>query len=171
MSDLVVVTYDNELKADEMRVKLLQLQKDYLVSLGDAVVVIKDKKGKVKLRQLVNLPLSGAAGGSFWGVLIGILFLHPLLGLAVGAAAGAVSGALTDVGIDDKFMKNLAADFQPGTSALCVLVEKVTVDKVMDALRGTGGHVLKTSLSHEDETRLQAVLDGKIPPAEETATA
>jgi len=144
-----------------MRLKLLRMQKDYLVELGDAVVVTKNQHGKVKLQQLVNLPLGGAAGGGFWGLLVGALFLHPLLGLAVGAAAGATTGALSDVGINDAFMKELATAFQPGTSALCVLVGKVTEDKVLDELRGTGGHVLKTSLSHEDEARLQAVLDSK----------
>jgi uncharacterized membrane protein len=81
-----------------------------------------------------------------------------LLGLAVGAAAGAVSGALTDVGIDDKFMRDLAADMQPGSSALFVLVRKSTPDKVLEEIQGTGGHVLQTSLSHEDETKLQAAL-------------
>jgi uncharacterized membrane protein len=76
----------------------------------------------------------------------------------VGATAGAVSGALTDVGIDDKFMKELAATMQPGSSTLFVLVRKATPDKVLDELKGSGGKVLRTSLSHEDEAKLQAAL-------------
>jgi uncharacterized membrane protein len=86
------------------------------------------------------------------------MFLNPLLGLAMGAAAGAASGALTDVGIDDKFMKELAATMSAGSSALFVLVRKATPDKVLDELKGTGGTVLRTSLSHEDEAKLQAAL-------------
>jgi len=79
--------------------------------------------------------------------------------LAVGATAGAVSGALTDVGINDKFMKDLAATLKNGSSVLFVLVRKATPDKVLEELAGTGGTILKTSLSHEDETKLQTALN------------
>lgn len=160
MSKLIIVSYDDEHKAEEMRLKFLKMQKEYVLNIEDAVVVIKNKDGKVKLQQMVNLPVLGASGGGFWGLLIGILFLHPLLGLAVGAAAGAVSGALSDVGIDDAFMKNLAATFTPGSSALCILLSNPTMDKMLDELRGSGGTVLQTSLSHDNEARLQASLNG-----------
>ena len=76
----------------------------------------------------------------------------------MGAGAGAVSGALTDVGINDNFMKDLARGLTPGSSALFVLVRKVTPDKVLEEIRGTGGKILKTSLTHEDEAKLQAAL-------------
>jgi len=89
---------------------------------------------------------------------IGLLFLNPLLGMAMGATAGAVSGALTDVGIDDKFVKELASTMKPGSSVLFVLVRKATPDKVLDEVKGTGGKILKTSLSHDDEAKLQAAL-------------
>src|SRR5262245_12209108 len=135
--------------------------------MEDAVVAIKDAKGKVKLHQAVNLTAAGAASGGFWGTLIGLIFLNPLLGLAVGAGAGAVSGALTDVGINDHFMKNLAATMKPGSSALFVLVRKATPDKVLEELMGTGGTILKTSLSHEDEAKLQAALSA-APTARST---
>jgi uncharacterized membrane protein len=69
-----------------------------------------------------------------------------------------VSGALTDLGINDKFMKDLAATLKPESSALFVLVKKATPDKVLEELAGTGGTVLKSSLSHEDETKLQTAL-------------
>ncbi len=159
MGKLIIVSYDDEHKAEEIRLKFLRMQKEYLVNIEDAVVVIRKQDGKIKLQQMINLPVLGASSGGFWGLLIGLLFLHPLLGVAVGAAAGAVSGALSDVGIDDKFMKNLAAGFQPGTSALCILLDNPTMDKMLDELRGTGGTILQTSLSHEDEARLQAALN------------
>src|SRR5262245_12054589 len=134
------------------------MQKDYLIDLEDAVVAVKDQKGKVVLHQAVNVTAAGAISGGFWGALIGLIFLNPLLGLAVGAAAGAVSGALTDVGIDDTFMKELAATMQPDSSVLFVLARKATPDKVLEEIQGTGGKILKTSLSHEDEEKLQAAL-------------
>ena len=159
MSTLVVIGYDDEFKAEEVRLKLRKLQKDYLIDLEDAVVAVKNDKGKVKLHQAINLTAAGAIGGGFWGSLIGLIFLNPLLGAAVGATAGAVSGALTDVGINDKFMKELADAMNPGSSALFVLVRKATPDKVLEEVKGTGGKILKTSLSHDDEARLEAALN------------
>jgi len=158
MSTLVVVAYDNAFQAEEVRLKLRKMQKDYLIDLEDAVVATKDEKGKVKLHQAINMAGAGAVSGGFWGALIGLIFMMPLLGAAVGASAGAISGALTDVGIDDKFMKDLASKLKDGSSVLFVLVRKSTPDKVLDELRGSGGTVMKTSLSHEDEAKLQAAL-------------
>jgi uncharacterized membrane protein len=158
MSTLVVIGYNEIHKAEEVRLTLVKLQRDYLIDLEDAVAVTKDAKGKIKLHQTVNLTAAGAASGGFWGMLIGLMFLNPLLGLAVGASAGAVSGALVDLGINDQFMKDLAATLTPNSSALFVLVRKSTPDKVLEEVKGTGGTILKTSLSHEDETRLQAAL-------------
>lgn len=158
MADLIVIRYDDLYKAEEVRLKLRKMQQDYLVDLADAVVATKDEKGKVKLNQIHNTTAYGAVSGGFWGTLIGLIFLNPILGLAVGAAAGAVSGALTDVGIDDDFMKKLASGFTENSSALFVLVRKVTPDKVLAELEGTGGTVLHTSLTHEQEDTLQKAL-------------
>ena len=105
------------------------------------------------------LTATGAVTGGFWGTLIGLIFLNPLLGMAAGAAAGAVGGALTDVGINDKFMKDLSSGFKNGSSALFILVRKVTPDKVLAELEGSGGTVLQTSLTHEQEAKLQAALN------------
>jgi len=159
MADLIVIGYDDFYKAEEVRLKLRKMQQDYLVDLADAVVATKDEKGKVKLNQIHNTTAYGAMSGGFWGTLIGLIFLNPIFGFAVGAAAGAVSGALIDVGIDDKFMKKLAGEFTENTSALFVLVRKVTPDKVLAELEGTGGTVLRTSLSHDQEETLQKALD------------
>jgi uncharacterized membrane protein len=158
MSNLVVIAFEEEHQAFELRAELVKLQKEYLIKMEDAVVVTKDDEGKVKLHQAINLTAAGAVGGTFWGALIGMIFLNPLVGAAVGAGAGALSGKLSDIGIDDKFMKTLGENFRPNTSALCVLVKDATPDKVMDKLRGFGGKVLQTSLSKADEEKLQQVL-------------
>ncbi|MGB5062297.1 MAG: DUF1269 domain-containing protein [Candidatus Competibacter sp.] len=155
----VAIAYDDMFKAQEVRLRLLQMQKEYLIDLEDAVVAVRDEKGKVKLHQIHDLTTAGALSGSFWGLLIGLLFMNPLLGLAAGAAGGALSGALADIGINDDFMKKLASELKPGTSVLFVLVKHFTPDKVLAELEGAGGRLLKTSLSHEDETKLQSVLD------------
>lgn len=165
MSNLIVVGFDDQQKAEEVRLELLKLQKEYLIDLEDAVVAVKNEDGKIKLHQAFNLTAAGAISGGFWGSLIGLLFLNPLLGAAVGASAGAVGGALTDIGIDDKFMKDLAASLKPDSSVLFVLVRKSTPDKVLEDLSKFQGKVLKTSLSHEDEAKLQAALDSAKPTA------
>ena len=158
MSTLVAVGYDDPFKAEEIRMKLQKMQTAYLIDLEDAVVVVKNAKGKVKLHQSHNMTAFGAASGGFWGMLIGMLFLAPAIGFAVGAAAGAVSGALRDVGINDQFMKDLSDTLKPNTSALFVLVRKATPDRVMEELKGTGGKVLHATLSHEQTDRLQETL-------------
>lgn len=159
MSDLVVIGYDDIHKADEVRLMLVKMQKEYLIDLEDAVVAIKKPDGKIKLSQALNLTTDGAVRGTFWGMLIGALFLSPFLGAAIGAGSGAIAGALSDLGINDNFMKEIAGQLKPGTSALFVLVKSATPDKVAEHIQGTGGHLLKTSLTHENEEKLQAVLD------------
>jgi uncharacterized membrane protein len=166
MSTLVVVGYDDPYKAEEVHLKLRKMQRDYLVDIDDAAIAVKDEKGKVRLHQAVNLTAAGAVSGGFWGMLIGLLFLNPFLGMAVGAAAGAVSGALTDLGINDRFMKELAATLKPNSSVLFVLVRRATPDKVLEELAGTGGKVLKSSLTHENESKLQAALGASRAQAE-----
>jgi uncharacterized membrane protein len=158
MATFVAIQYDTAEKAEEVRKKLGELQKDYLIDLEDAVVAVKEDNGKIRLSQPVNLTAAGAVSGGLWGSLIGLLFLNPLLGAAVGAGAGAVTGALTDLGINDKFMKELAEGLQPGSSVLFLLVRKATPDKVVPEIQSYGGKILQTSLSHEDEAKLQAAL-------------
>ncbi len=159
MAELIVITYDDVHQAEEVRLKLLKMQKEYLVDLEDAVIAVKDQNGKVKLRQMYDLTASGAMSGGFLGILIGLLFLNPLLGFVVGSASGALGGALSDIGINDKFMKELAANIKEGKSVLFILVRKVTPDKVLAELRGMGGKIVQTSLTHEEEKKLQEALD------------
>ena len=159
MSTLLAIAYDSELKAREVRLKFAAMEKDYLIDIGDAAIAEKKADGKVKIHQSYNLTANGAIGGTFWGALIGLIFLNPLIGAAIGAASGAVAGALADVGINDEFMKDLAEKFQPNTSVLFVLAREMTFDKVLDALKGTGGTVLQTSLSHEDQGKLEAAIN------------
>ena len=158
MSDLVVIVYPSEAKAEEVRQRLFQLQKEYLIKLSDAVIAVKTEAGPVKLNQLVNTTAAGAASGSFWGLLIGVLFLNTIIGVALGAASGAPGGALADYGINDAFMKELSANLQPGKAALFVLIQEMTADKVLKEIQGAGGVVLKTSLDDSKEKLLRDAL-------------
>jgi uncharacterized membrane protein len=158
MADLVVVAFPTEEKAEEVRQKLLDMQREYLIELGDAVVAVKQPNGRVKLNQLYHPAAAGAAGGALWGTLIGMLFLMPLAGTALGAAAGALGGAMTDAGIEDQFMKDAAQTLQSGNAALFLLIRKMTTDKVLAALQGVGGTVMRTSFDHTKEEALREAL-------------
>lgn len=158
MSDLIVVGFKDEFKADEVLLDLAKLEREHLLDLEDAVVVVRNQKGKVKIKQTQDLVASGVLSGGLWGVLIGLIFFNPLLGWATGAAAGALSGSVTDIGIDDNFIKEIGNTLEPGTSAIFVLVRKATPDKVLEDLSQFEGKVLRTSLSKEDEAKLQEAL-------------
>jgi uncharacterized membrane protein len=162
MSDLIVVSFPDEATAFDLRAALVKLQKDYLIEMEDAVVVTKSADGKVKLHQAVNLTAVGAVGGTFWGTLVGLIFLNPLLGAAVGAGAGAMSGALSDVGVEDRFMKEVGASLENGGAAVFVLVRKVTGDKVLAGLEEfrAKGKIVQTSLSADQEEKLKALIEG-----------
>jgi uncharacterized membrane protein len=161
MSTLIAVVFEDPANAFDMRTALFRLQKQHLIDLQDSVVVLRDEKGRVKLDQAISLTSAGAVGGGFWGMLIGLIFLNPLLGAAVGAAAGAISGKLTDIGIDDKMMKEMATSLQPGSGALFVLIRRATVDKVLEGLKEFAGKgkIYQTSLSKDDEATLRAALE------------
>jgi uncharacterized membrane protein len=170
MADLVEIAFPSEEKAEEVRRKLLDMQKEYLIELGDAVIAVKQPDGRVKLNQLFNPTASGAVSGTFWGALIGMIFLMPLAGAAIGAASGAISGRLTDVGINDEFMRNAAQTLQSGNAALFLLVRKMTTDKVLAALQGEGGTVLRTSFDETKEGALRAALAGAAQSSQPTAS-
>jgi uncharacterized membrane protein len=166
MSDLVFIAFDNEQKAEEVRDRILGMQREYLIEIGDAVIAVRDDKGRVKLNQLVNTTAAGAASGAFWGMLVGWLFMMPIAGAAVGAAGGALGGALTDIGINDDDMKRQADEaLKPGMAGLFLLIRKMTTDKVLEDLKGVGGTVIKTSFDHAEEEKLREALAGVAPPA------
>ena len=168
MSQLIVLGFDAPSEAEEVRHELVALQQDHLIALEDAVVVVHQSEGKVELRQAYNLTAAGAVSGGFWGTLVGLLFLNPLLGAAVGAGVGATSGALTDLGINDSFLKEVGETLKPGTAALCLLVREATLDRVVEKLRRHAPHtrLLQTNLSHTDEDQLKELLEKASQQAE-----
>ena len=161
MSNLGVILFDDETTAFDMRTELVKMQKEYLIEMEDAVVVTKNESGKIQLHQAVNLTAAGAVGGGFWGTLVGMIFLNPLLGAAVGAGAGALSGLLADIGISDKQIKEISESFKPGNSALFVLVRRATTDKVLEGLKEFAGKgkVVQTSLSKDSEEALREAIE------------
>ena len=167
LSDLLVIEFTSEKKAEGVREMLLAMQQEYLIELGDAVVAVKDANGRVRLNQLFQPVAKGAVSGALWGSLIGLLFMMPLAAAAIGAASGALGGKLTDLGINDDFMREAARTLQSGNAALFLLIRKMTTDKVLAALRGAGGTVLRSSFDEtkEEVLRRAALADARAASA------
>jgi uncharacterized membrane protein len=174
MSELVVVGFKDAEEADRVLFKLAKLKKEHLIDLEDAVVVIRDEAGRVHLKQSINPVIDGATtsfvslSGGLWGALVGLLFLHPfagfILGGAMGVGAEALAGSLSDHGINDDFIKSLGETIPINSSALFILVRKAQPERVLAELSGVKGKVLRTSLSPEQEKKLQEALADSIPP-------
>jgi uncharacterized membrane protein len=174
MAELVAVGFKDAEEADRVLFRLAKLKKEHLIDLEDAVVVIRDDAGKVHLKQSISLASAETTtsfvflSGSLWGALVGLLFMHPIagfvLGGAIGAGAGALTGSLTDYGINDDFIKSLGETIPVNSSALFILVRKAQPEKVLAELTGVKGKVLRTSLSPEQEKKLQEALADSTPP-------
>lgn len=167
MPELLVIGYDSPEKAVEARTALIGLGREYVLQVGDAVVATRNEKGEVKLDQMVNTWTVGAAGGSFWGLLAGLLFFNPILGVVTGAAAGAAAGAFTDYGINDDFMREVSEVLQPGQAALFVLADRLSSDRVLERLGPFGGRVIRTNLDTSQEQKVREAIE---KAARETAS-
>ncbi len=167
MSELIVVAFDDEATGFDLRSELVKMQQEYLIEMEDVVVVTRPAPDDIKLHQAMNLTAAGALGGGFWGTLVGLIFLSPLVGAAVGAASGALAGKLSDVGINDSFMREIGRKVTPGGSAVFVLLRKMTADKVLERIEAfhRRGRVIQTSLSNAAEEKLrEALADGHTAP-------
>jgi uncharacterized membrane protein len=160
MADLIAIGYPDETTADAAADEARRLAQDLIIQPDAIAVIVRDKEGKYHTHTSHHMVGGGATWGMFWGLLFGMLFFIPVLGMAVGAGMGALMGKVTKSGVDKAFQDQVRGLLQPGTSALFLMVEKVTPDKAVDAMSKYGGTVLKTSLSKEGEADLQDALHG-----------
>ncbi len=165
MAELIAIGYPDEstaeLAADEAR----RLAHDLIIQPDAIAVIVRDKEGKYHVHTSHHPVGGGAVWGMFWGLLFGMLFFIPVFGLAIGAGLGALMGKVSKAGISKEFEEQVRGLVKPGTSCLFLMVEKVTPDKAVDAMKQFGGTVLKSSLSKEGEQQLQEALHGKAPVA------
>ena len=154
MSELIVIGYDDQAVATQAYEQVLALQKDYVVQLNGLAIVEVDTEGKSHVHTPTKIVGVSAASGALWGMIIGLLFLVPFVGMALGGALGALMGAMGKSGIDSEFRSQVQAMLKPGSSAVVVMASKITEDKFADAMKTYGGTLLKTSLSDEDEREL-----------------
>ena len=162
MSDLIAVSFDDKFSAEQLRLDLLKLQHEHLVDLEEAVVVSRNQEGKVKLHHAAHMTVPSAVGGGLLGTLSGFILFNPVLaaiGLVVGTALGAITGEVLDVGMDERFIKDLATHLKPGSSALFILVKKGVSETILKELKKFDGKLLQTSLAPEDEKKLHESID------------
>jgi uncharacterized membrane protein len=175
MAELVIAGFDRPNDVNLVLTELTRLEKEYLIDL-----VIRGLDGIFRIKQSVNLMgaevVSGGLFGATSGTLIGLLFLNPLAGLvlggAIGAGSGVLSGSMICCGINDDFIKSLRGLLQPDRSALFLLIRKLQPEKVLAGLPAFKGRFLRTSLSPEQEAKLQEAMrrvHAKMPPTMATS--
>jgi uncharacterized membrane protein len=161
MAELVAIGYPDETTAAKAEEEVKRLAGELVIEPDAVAVIVRDQEGKYKVTTSHHPVGAGATWGMFWGMLFGLLFFVPVFGLAVGAGLGALFGKIEKTGIDKEFRDQVREMLQPGTSALFMVVEKVTPDKAVEGLSHFGGTVLKSSLSKEAEKELQEALHGE----------
>jgi uncharacterized membrane protein len=155
MATMSALRFEDPEGPERMISTLQGLQRQGLITVLDAATLHRKADGRVKIKQANSLVGAGALGGTFWGMLIGLLFFAPWLGAAVGAATGALAGKFSDYGIDDDFIKEVGESIKPGDSALFLYTADAVVDKVAAAVEGEHFEILHTNLSMEDEEALR----------------
>ncbi len=160
MTDMVVLAFDGIDTADTVRNKLIDLNNQYLLNLGQVVEVVRKEDGQVKIKDEHRLTSIGALGGAFWGLLVGLIFLVPAAGFVVGTVSGAIAGHFTKYGISKEYMNQINAAIQPGQSALFILADNVKMDRVIPMLTEFHPKVLRTSLTTDQEAKLREAFGG-----------
>jgi uncharacterized membrane protein len=165
VADLIAIGYDDEETAQHAAEEVYRLADDLVIQPEAVAVIVRDKNGKYKVTTNHHPVAEGVTWGMFWGVLFGLLFFVPVFGLVIGGVFGTLFGVIEKVGVDKQFQRQVRDMVQPGTSALFLVVDKVTPDKAIEALRKFGGRVLKSSLSNDAEQQLEEALAGAPSPA------
>jgi uncharacterized membrane protein len=160
MADLIAIGYPDMATADAAADEARRLAKDLIIQPDAIAVIVRDDDGSYHVHTTHHMVGGGATWGMFWGFLFGLLFFIPVFGMAIGAGMGALMGKFTKSSIDKQFQEQVRGMIEPGTSALFLMLEKVTPDKAVEAMSKYGGTVLKTSLSKDTEKELQDALHG-----------
>lgn len=155
MTDMVVLGFDTADGAHQAREKLVELNDQYLLKLDQAVEVVRNADGKVKIQDEPSLTGAGALGGAFFGLLIGLIFFVPGFGFVAGAASGAIAGHFTKYGMTKEYMQQIKDAINPGQSGLFVLADDVKLDRVIPMLSSLHPKVIRTSLTMDQEKALR----------------
>ncbi len=155
---LLAIRFDEPLKAQEMLIASLRLQKKGSITIDDAAIVTNED-GKVRIHQTKDMNAGqGAATGGWFGALAGLLLLQPLIGAALGAAIGGLWAKLRDIGIDDEQMRAMGESLGTGEGALFLLLQDAYPTHLAHELRRFDGMVLHSTFDPEDTEAFQTAL-------------
>ena len=161
MSNLVVLTFDDTEQAGQAFEAIKKAQGSGHLKLDDAAVIVKQESGKVEIKNTLDTGVKwGVVGGGLLGLLLASVFF-PLAGLAIGAIAGGLIGKSLNLGVDQKFVKDVTETLKPGSSALFLIGSAEHPDVMLAVLRPFQGTIYQTTLPTEAVEALQDALKRK----------
>lgn len=150
MSELVVVSFEDKFKAEDVLLNFLKLEQEHLLELDDAVVVIKNADGKIRVKAYHDLTEHiPELGNELWGGIISAVVFHREVGIAEGV-------------FDPDFLLKVEESLKPNSSALFVIVRSAEPQVLLAALSGAGGEIVRTTLSEKAQQKLQTALKANV---------
>jgi len=169
-TELIIVAFTDENKAEEALKDLKQIDKEDLIDVINAAVLVKDSDGKVSIKETADPDTKqGALIGALAGGLIGLLGgpAGVVLGASAGAAVGGVAAHKIDLGFDDDYLKEVQESLPPGSSAIIALIEHEWVEKVIEYLEANEAQIIQREISDEITRQLTEVGQGEGEEASE----
>lgn len=149
-TEIAIVTFDDMQKAKEVLASLKKMEKEELVKLDDAVIIVKDERGKLKVKETKDLTTGkGAAKGGVVGLVIGLMLGGPIGGALLGTLAGALAGKSIDLGVSKEKVEAVSESMANASSALLVQIESGNKDALAAMLRQSGGELHEVSVTKE----------------------
>jgi uncharacterized membrane protein len=150
MSELVVLGFESKYKADEVLLELLKSEQETLLDLEDALVITKNAEGKIRVKPCHDLVKPGDLSNELWGGIISSVVYHRSLEI--------LDDPNTNP-FDPNFLLEVETLLQPNSSALFILIRRVSAEKVLPIFRNTGGKLLQTTYTEDKAAKLQEYLN------------
>lgn len=159
--EVVVVSFPDENKAQEVLGVLKQLDHEGAAELRNAAIIRRNAHGEISISETRDFNAKqGAIAGALAGGLIGYLRGNLLAGAAIGAAGGAGLSKALDLGFPDEYLKDLAQQLKPGSSAIVAVVTFTNVERAMATLdQFAGGTVMRQTLPPAVAQQLSAAVE------------
>ena len=170
MGEVVVLTFDSPGGAERALETLAPLRRENLLVLEDAATVTLDEGGRVRVRQTRDVSVGRGAGwGASLGLLAGAVLAAPLGGALLGAGYGALAARLSDAGLDNRWMQEVAARVPPGGSALFLMITHADRERALTELErmGGGARLLHTTLGDRVAAEITDALRERGGPSSE----
>jgi uncharacterized membrane protein len=153
MDRMLVVVFDNEVKAYQGKQALLELDGEGSISVYAYAVLTKHADGTASVKQEDDSGPLGTLLGTSFGSLIGLL--GGPVGLAIGAGTGVLAGTavdLNDVRIGEDFLDDVTKSLTPNKVAVVAEIDEDWTTPVDSRMEASGGTVFRRALSDVKQT-------------------